>query len=245
MAHPAFVIEHQYAVTETLPQLKGMVGDGQRVPVLRDLRGSSYIRQARSLTRRASAVHPRTRTRGRAPPADAHPRTRTTRGRAPAARARRTPTTHTRPPHGRRPQERDGLLVGPYEEEVIVHTEWPEGPPSHFAFDLFPPALDRLESCLLSAMEVVPALETVGFKSVVNGPTIWTGDSLARCGRTRVPGYYDFNSLTYGVAQGLALSEYLGHIITEGEQPYDMATEFDPLRCTPPRRRRCSTCRAR
>jgi len=171
MAHPAFVIEHQYAVTETLPQLKGMVGDGQRVPVLRDLRGSSYIRQ-----------------------------------------------------------ERDGLLVGPYEEEVIVHTEWPEGPPSHFAFDLFPPALDRLESCLLSAMEVVPALETVGFKSVVNGPTIWTGDSLARCGRTRVPGYYDFNSLTYGVAQGLALSEYLGHIITEGEQPYDMATEFDPLR---------------
>ena len=31
--------------------------------------------------------------------------------------------------------------------------------------------------------------------------------------------YYDFNSLTYGVAQSLALAEYLGHIITEGEQP--------------------------
>ena len=60
--------------------------------------------------------------------------------------------------------------------------------------------------------------------------TIWTGDSLARCGRTRLPGYYDFNSLTYGVAQSLALSEYLAHIMTEGEQPYDMATEFDPLR---------------
>ena len=57
-----------------------------------------------------------------------------------------------------------------------------------------------------------------------------TGDSLARCGRTRLPGYYDFNSLTYGVAQSLALAEYLSHIITEGEQPYDMATEFDPLR---------------
>ena len=53
---------------------------------------------------------------------------------------------------------------------------------------------------------------------------------MARCGRTRLPGYYDFNSLTYGVAQSLALSEYLAHIMTEGEQPYDMATEFDPLR---------------
>jgi len=175
--HPAFVIEHQYAITETIPALKGKVGDGERVPVLRDLAGSSYIRQ-----------------------------------------------------------ERDGLLVGPYEgllspgEQTKVRTEWAEGPPSHLAFDLFPPALDRLEGCLLSAMSVVPALGEVGFKSIVNGPTIWTGDSLARCGRTRLPGYYDFNSLTYGVAQSLALAEYLGHIITEGEQPYDMATEFDPLR---------------
>lgn len=97
MPHPAFVIEHQYAVTESLPQLEGRLGDGQRVPVLRDLKGSSYVRQ-----------------------------------------------------------ERDGLLVGPYEEEVALHTEWPEGPPSNFAFDLFPPALERIEACLLSVMEVMP-----------------------------------------------------------------------------------------
>ena len=169
--HPALVIEHQYAVTESLPELAGRLGDGERVPVLRDLAGSSYIRQ-----------------------------------------------------------ERDGLLVGPYEREVALHTEWAEGPPANFAFDLFPPAMERIEDCLAHAMEVVPALGTVGIKTVVNGPTIWTGDSLARCGRTRLPGYYDFNSLTYGVAQSLALAEYLAHIIVEGEQPYDMATEFDPLR---------------
>ena len=102
------------------------------------------------------------------------------------------------PPHTSYSQERDGLLIGPYEGEVALHTEWPEGPPSNFAFDLFPPALERIESCLLSAMELIPALETVGFRSIVNGPTIWTGDSLARCGRTCLPGYYDFNSLTYG-----------------------------------------------
>ena len=171
MTHPAVVIEHQYIVTETIPSLAGKVSNAERVPVLRDLSGSSYIRQ-----------------------------------------------------------ERDGLLVGPYEFGAPAHAEWPEGPPANFAFDLFPPALDRLESCLLQAMELVPALGEVGFKSVVNGPTIWTGDSLARCGRTRLPGYYDFNSLTYGVAQSLSLSEYLGHIMLEGEQPHDMATEFDPLR---------------
>ena len=113
---------------------------------------------------------------------------------------------------------------------TTVRTDWPEGPPARFAFDLFPPQLDRLEGCLVSAMKVLPALAEVGFQSVVNGPTIWTGDSLARCGRTRMPGYYDFNCLTYGIAQSLALSEYLCHIITEGEQPYDMAAEFDPLR---------------
>jgi hypothetical protein len=62
-------------------------------------------------------------------------------------------------------------------------------PRSSQAFDLFPPNLDRIESCLLAAMELVPALGEVGLRSIVNGPTIWTGDSLARCGRTRVPGY--------------------------------------------------------
>jgi len=100
MAHPAFVIEHQYAITEAIPALAGRLGDGQRVPVLRDLAGSSYVRQ-----------------------------------------------------------ERDGLLVGPYEEGVPVRTEWGEGPPRNFAFDLFPPALDRIEGCLAHAMGVIPALQ--------------------------------------------------------------------------------------
>jgi dimethylglycine dehydrogenase len=74
MAHPAVVIEHQYAITETLPQLAGKLGDGERLPVLRDLAGSSYIRQ-----------------------------------------------------------ERDGLLVGPYEVEVAARREWAEGPPADWA----------------------------------------------------------------------------------------------------------------
>jgi len=48
--------------------------------------------------------------------------------------------------------------------------------------------------------------------------------------RTAMPNYYDFNTLTYGITQGLPLAEYLTHIILEGEQSWDATSDFDPLR---------------
>lgn len=174
--HPAFVIEHQYAITEVVPQVRELAEaghNGGRLPVLRDLKGSSYIRQ-----------------------------------------------------------EGHGFLIGPYENTCVVRTDLPRGPPSDFIMELYPDMLDRIEENLMLGMELVPCLGEVGFKTVVNGPTIWTGDSLARAGKTQIPGWYDFNSLTYGIAQSLALSEYLGHIMLEGEQPksFDASAYFDPLR---------------
>lgn len=167
LSHPAMVLEHHYAITESIAELGAL----DRVPVLRDLKGSSYIRQ-----------------------------------------------------------ERTGLLIGPYEADCAVRREWKAGPPGEWAWDLFPENLDRLEESIFSAMELIPALQHVGFKSVVNGPTIWTGDSLPRCGRTLLPGYFDFNTLSYGIAHSLPLAEYLSRIILDGEQPFDMAAECDPLR---------------
>lgn len=181
--HPAYVIEHQYAITETIPAIvEWQAGDPKkRVPVLRDLKGSSYIRQ-----------------------------------------------------------ERTGLLIGPYENETAIaelDKNWNLGPPGDFDMELFPDRLDRIEENIMSGIELIPALGEVGFASVVNGPTIWTGDSLPRCGRSKIPGYYDFNTLTYGIAQGLPLSEYLAGIILDGEQPFEMTAQCDPLRyntwCTP------------
>jgi dimethylglycine dehydrogenase len=92
--------------------------------------------------------------------------------------------------------------VGPYEADCIVKA-WTDGPPSEleWGMELFPDKLERIENNLLAAMELVPALGTVGFINCTNGPTIWTGDSMPRVGRTSIPGYYDFNSLTYGIAQ--------------------------------------------
>lgn len=174
--HPAFVIEHQYVVTETLPQVKKLAEDGHnggRLPVLRDLRGSSYIRQ-----------------------------------------------------------EGNGFLIGPYEEECFVRRDMPSGPPASFSMELFEDKLDRIEDNIVMGTELIPCLGEAGIKTVVNGPTIWTGDSLPRCGRSSLPGWYDFNCLSYGIAQGLPLSEYLGHIMLEGEQPagFDCSDYFDPLR---------------
>ena len=38
--------------------------------------------------------------------------------------------------------------------------------------------------------------------NVTNGPTIWAGDGSPRVGPTSIPGYYDFNTLTYGITHG-------------------------------------------
>eukprot|EP00501_MAST-03F_sp_TOSAG23-6_P002006 GSMAST32.ASY1.ANO1.2091.1 assembled CDS len=131
-------------------------------------------------------------------------------------------------------QERSGILVGPYEERTVLRNKpddrgtWKNGPPSDWGHELFPDALDRIEGNLLSAMELCPSLAEVGFINCTNGPTIWTGDSLARVGRTHR--YFDFNTLTYGIAQSPALSEYLTSIMLDGEQPFDAAANFDPVR---------------
>ena len=53
---------------------------------------------------------------------------------------------------------------------------------------------------------------------------------LERTKHAKVPGYFDFNTLTYGIAHSLPLAEYLAHIMLNGEQPYDMSKECDPLR---------------
>ena len=70
-------------------------------------------------------------------------------------------------------QERDGLLIGPYESEENnkacedwVNNDVPKG----FGKELFEPDLERLESHLQYAMELVPCFQNAEIQSVVNGP---------------------------------------------------------------------------
>ena len=48
MHHPLAIIQHQYVISPTIPELKEYrEKNGQQVPVLRSLEGSYYIRQER------------------------------------------------------------------------------------------------------------------------------------------------------------------------------------------------------
>ncbi len=72
-------------------------------------------------------------------------------------------------------QERDGLILGPYETEAQVWSV--DGVPPEFGADLMPPDLDRVEHIIEAAMARVPALGSAGVKSVINGPITFTPDA--------------------------------------------------------------------
>ena len=65
-------------------------------------------------------------------------------------------------------QERDALLLGPYEKEnAVLH--WADCVPENFAYQLFPDSLDRLESYIEDAIRRVPILGKAGEDIVVPG----------------------------------------------------------------------------
>ena len=93
-------------------------------------------------------------------------------------------------------QERDGLLIGPYESEEANKAceDWVRGKVPHgkvnifcrsffteicqikgfflagFGKELFEPDLDRLQPHLEAAMELVPCFQSAEIQTVVNGP---------------------------------------------------------------------------
>jgi dimethylglycine dehydrogenase len=129
-------------------------------------------------------------------------------------------------------KERGSFLIGPYENNCIVRTDLDNFsiPNNWNEMELFPDDIERITDNLVKAIELVPIIGEVGIKKIINGPTIWTGDSLPRVGMNKIKGYYDFNSLTYGIAQSLSLSEYLLEIIINKEQLFDAINYFNPTR---------------
>ena len=68
--------------------------------------------------------------------------------------------------------ERDGLLVGPYEEAAkmrVVESWYRDGVPKGFGKELFQPDLDRIQDNLEAAMERFPCLADGNIQSVVSG----------------------------------------------------------------------------
>lgn len=117
-------------------------------------------------------------------------------------------------------QERDALILGPYEKQAQVWSV--DGVPPEFGAELMAPDLDRVEHILTAAMARIPALETGGVKSVVNGPITFTPDANPLIGP--VWGLTDAWLLTgssMGVMEGGGAGWFLAHWMTHGAPPMD------------------------
>ncbi len=80
-------------------------------------------------------------------------------------------------------QEKDGLLLGPYEKNCRAHWVDNDDPrPADFSFQLWNDDLERLEWYIDDACKRVPILGTAGITRVVNGPIPYAPDGLPLIG---------------------------------------------------------------
>jgi len=119
-------------------------------------------------------------------------------------------------------QERDGLLLGVYEDTC---THWAEGgTPQDFGHDLLPDALERIERNLAQAVEAVPCLATAGIKRVINGPIMFSPDLAPLVGP--YPGkqnYWCANGVMTGFTQAAGIGLVIAEWIAGGEPPLDVS----------------------
>jgi len=127
-------------------------------------------------------------------------------------------------------QERDALLLGPYEWKATPH--WLESIPERFAFQLFPDDLERLEPHIALACARVPILGSIGVRKVINGPIPYTPDGNPLIGPA--PGLTNFFEacvFSFGIVQAGGAGKALADWVVEGEAEWDLWS-LDPRRFT-------------
>ena len=117
-------------------------------------------------------------------------------------------------------QERDGLIVGPYEKEARPWSV--DGVPPEFGMELLPPDLDRVEHIVAMAMERVPALAEAGIKTIVNGPITFTPDANPLIGPAfGLDNAWLLTGSSMGVMEGGGAGDFLSDWIINGAPPRD------------------------
>jgi len=127
-------------------------------------------------------------------------------------------------------QEKDGLLIGFYEQGC--RTWGLDGIDPNFTMALCPDDLDRVMEVMEGAFARLPCLATAGIHSVVNGPITYTPDGLPLVGP--VPGMrnaFCITGLRAGLGEGGGHGWLLAQIIAHGEACYDTWC-LDPRRFT-------------
>jgi dimethylglycine dehydrogenase len=127
-------------------------------------------------------------------------------------------------------QERDGLLLGPYEWQATPH--WLDGIPDQFANQLFPDDLERLESYIEAAIARVPLLGSVGVQRVINGPIPYSPDGNPYIGPAHgLKNVFQCCCFSFGIAQAGGAGKTLAEWIVDGEPEWDFWS-LDPRRYT-------------
>lgn len=125
-------------------------------------------------------------------------------------------------------QERNALLVGPYEANPLPWMT--RGIPPEFGQELLPEDMERIEDGMVAAMARVPLLEHAGIARVVHGPIPYTPDERPLIGpHPGLPNMWLNCGTAIGIIQGGGMGRFLAEWMVEG------ATEWDPMACHPGR----------
>ncbi|MGM0584432.1 MAG: GcvT family protein [Pseudomonadota bacterium] len=118
-------------------------------------------------------------------------------------------------------QERDGLLVGAYEQAA---TPWaPKETPWHFRQELLQPDFDRIAPSLEVAFRHFPALENVGIRQAINGPFTFAPDGNPLVGPVRgLPGFWCACAVMAGFSQGGGVGLALSNWMVDGDPGFDV-----------------------
>lgn len=117
-------------------------------------------------------------------------------------------------------QERDGLILGPYEKNAKTWAV--DGVPPEFGADLMPPDLDAVEHIIEAAMARIPALGEGGVKTVINGPITFTPDANPLIGPAHgIENAWLLTGSSMGVMEGGGAGKFLAHWMTHGGPPMD------------------------
>jgi len=129
-------------------------------------------------------------------------------------------------------QEGEALLVGPFEARAMTWAV--DGIPKGFHGKLLPPQFDAIADVLVAAGRRLPGFETLGLKTIVNGPDGYTPDG--RCLMGPVPGLRDFHVLAgfsiFGIVFGGGAGARAAEWIVGGQPSEDM-WELDVRRFGP------------
>ncbi len=119
-------------------------------------------------------------------------------------------------------EEVGGLVMGGYEPNP---KPWGDGVlPDDFQFSLLDSDWDHFEQLMEQALVRVPALQSAGVKSLINGPESFTPDGNFILGETpELRNFFvgaGFNA--FGIASGGGAGKALAAWVIEGEQPMDL-----------------------